>query len=302
MVDLSGYVDVAERIVEFREKYPDGRLRPLDPRRPYWIETIDGRSFVVYVAAAYRTPEDPLPGIGVAWEPFPGPTQFTRDSELQNAETSAWGRALVAALVCDTRRGVATGDEVRNRTGTGDGDGGERVATDAQIATLEREIETRGLPDGIPWPIPRDPRPSMRDASRWIDLVREQPRETPPPVRVSSFRRDLDSAAAANAGSSPAPTPAPAAADPDDARPWERRPFPFDADADTVRRLWRTWIAAVPGIGPVKLLDYAREHATANGLAVPASLDEIVEPELVNAVRLWLTNRADERSADHATA
>ena len=52
----------------------------------------------------------------MAFEPFPGRTPYTRGSELQNAETSAWGRAIVAALAADTNRaGVASADEVRNR-------------------------------------------------------------------------------------------------------------------------------------------------------------------------------------------
>jgi hypothetical protein len=34
---------------------------------------------------------------------------------LQNAETAAWGRAIVAALAADTRAGIASQQEVRNR-------------------------------------------------------------------------------------------------------------------------------------------------------------------------------------------
>lgn len=105
------YIDVATRIVEFREKYPEGRLRQRD------IQFIDfaGKSWVVYTAEAWRSPDDPAPAHGTAWEPVPGPTQFTRDSELQNAETAAWGRAMVAALAVDTRKGIASSEEVRNR-------------------------------------------------------------------------------------------------------------------------------------------------------------------------------------------
>lgn len=105
------YIDVASRIVEFREKYPQGSLRQLD------LQFLDfaGKSWVVYTAAAYRSPEDELPGIGTAWEPVPGPTSFTKDSEVQNAETAAWGRAMVAALAVDTKKGIASSEEVRNR-------------------------------------------------------------------------------------------------------------------------------------------------------------------------------------------
>lgn len=109
------YVDVATRLAEFREKHPDGSLQPADLARPYGHLTIGTDDFVVVVAAAYRSPDDPRPGIGMAYEPYPGRTNFTRGSELQNAETSAWGRAIVAALAADTKRGVASADEVRNR-------------------------------------------------------------------------------------------------------------------------------------------------------------------------------------------
>ena len=113
------YIDVAERIRDFREQYPQGSLQRVD------LQFIDfaGKSWVVFTAAAYRTPDDERPGHGTAWEPVPGPTNFTRDSELQNAETSAWGRALVAVLAADTKRGVASANEVRNRQGSEGGAG-----------------------------------------------------------------------------------------------------------------------------------------------------------------------------------
>lgn len=109
--DDGSYNDVASRIAEFRAKYPDGRLRMAAPWR---IEVIDGQAYVAYSAAAYRTPDDPAPGIGCAWEYVPGKTNFTRGSELQNAETSAWGRAIVATLAADTKS-VSSAEEVRNR-------------------------------------------------------------------------------------------------------------------------------------------------------------------------------------------
>lgn len=107
----SDYNDVASRIVEFREKHPEGSLQQvaLDFRE------VADTWWVIYTAAAFRTPDDPRPGIGTAWEPVPGKTNFTRDSELQNAETAAWGRAIVAALAADTKKGIASSEEVRNR-------------------------------------------------------------------------------------------------------------------------------------------------------------------------------------------
>ena len=111
---LSDYVDVPQRIAEFRSKYPNGSLQPADRASPYRVERIGDKTFVVVVAAAYRTPDDQRPGIGMAYEQFPGRTPYTKDSELQNAETAAWGRAIVAVLASESKS-VASADEVRNR-------------------------------------------------------------------------------------------------------------------------------------------------------------------------------------------
>ena len=107
------YVDVAERIREFKNTYPDGTLQPVDHDNPYIVQEVAGETVIVYRAAAFRTPDDPRPGIGVASEPYPGKTPYTKGSEIQNAETSAWGRAIVA-LGIPTKR-VASSEEVRNR-------------------------------------------------------------------------------------------------------------------------------------------------------------------------------------------
>lgn len=113
---LEDYVDVAERLQDFFNKYPEGSLQPLDPTKPYTLEfamtdfePLDIR--LVYTAAAYRTPDDQRPGIGTAWEMVPGKTAYTKGSELMVAETSAWGRAL-AALGFATKR-IATAQEVK---------------------------------------------------------------------------------------------------------------------------------------------------------------------------------------------
>lgn len=111
------YVTVAERIAIFREKYPQGSLRPLNPNKPYDIVTIGDKVFVVVVAAAYRTPDDQAAGVGMAWEPFPAVSQQLRGSELMVCESSAWGRAIVAALAADTKRTIASAEEVANRGG-----------------------------------------------------------------------------------------------------------------------------------------------------------------------------------------
>jgi hypothetical protein len=145
--DLNGYVDVAERIRQLREKHPHAVLRPYNPAEPFKVMEIGGREFIVYTAACYRTPDDPTPAIAVAAEPAVGKTNYTRDSEVMNAETSAWGRAIVACLAADTQR-IASLNEVQNRR------------ADQENVTpqdLQEAYEPRG-------PIPFPKRPSASQA------------------------------------------------------------------------------------------------------------------------------------------
>lgn len=162
---LDGYVDVAERIRLFRDRYPEGSLQPANLATPWEIVTIGDKTFLVYIAAAYRHPDDPRPGIGMAWEPFPGRTPYTKDSELMVAETSAWGRAIKAALL-DDRAKIASLDEVRARRSAdqhptsdatspverrqaGAGTDGPKMASDAAKRFLRTLAKERGyeLPD-----------------------------------------------------------------------------------------------------------------------------------------------------------
>src|SRR4051794_34975141 len=103
------YIDVPSRIIEFRTKHPDGSFQSEIVPSPF-------EGFIVVKAYAYRKPDDPRPGTGLAWEPVPGKTNFTRDSELQNAETSAIGRAIIACGAADAKKGMASAEEIRNRT------------------------------------------------------------------------------------------------------------------------------------------------------------------------------------------
>jgi hypothetical protein len=145
------YVTVAERIVEFRNKYPEGSLQPWNPAAPYTIELINGNPNFVVVAAAYRTPDDTRPGIGMAYEPIPGSTPYTRGSELQNAETAAWGRAIVAALAADTNKGIATKEEV------------------------DVQLERNNNPNQQP-PRGNEPKPDLDQYVSWFDAIEERRR------------------------------------------------------------------------------------------------------------------------------
>ena len=100
-------------MAEFSEKYPDGTLQQLSLE---FVRDLGGADWVVYTAAAFRSPDDKLPGHGTAWERVPSLTNFTKNSELQNAETSAWGRAIVATFAADTKKAeIASSHEMQSR-------------------------------------------------------------------------------------------------------------------------------------------------------------------------------------------
>ena len=100
------YIEVSERIQKFYERYPDGSLQGS------WEWLDDAHTVIVYRAEAYRTSDDPRPGVGYASEPYPGTSNFTRGSEIMNAETSAWGRAIASQGIA-VHRGIASAQEVR---------------------------------------------------------------------------------------------------------------------------------------------------------------------------------------------
>jgi hypothetical protein len=137
MAFAKDYKDVATRLAEIRAIYPELSLQQVR------CELIDqgGQLGWLYVAAAFRTPEDTRPGMGTAFEPVPGKTPYTKDSEIMVAETSAWGRALVA-IGADTKNGVASADEVKARqtppaTATGDFVAeAERLSTKGDLEAL----------------------------------------------------------------------------------------------------------------------------------------------------------------------
>lgn len=194
-----GYVDVATRIAEFIDKYPDGSLQ-MDP--PKW-ENLDGQTWLVGRAYAYRHPGDERPGIGHAWEVYPGRTPYTKGSELMVLETSCWGRAL-AALGIATRAGVATSDEVRAAESRRDRDpaqsgsrsvrataqaNGRDVSgrcTEKQLGMVKRlmgahHVSEATLPDmvGITTPVEGLDHMSKHEASQLIDALMALPQDKP---------------------------------------------------------------------------------------------------------------------------
>lgn len=102
-----GYEEVADRIHRFYEKHPDGRVFT----KSWEVVNVGQQVFIVVEALVFTGKDDALPGKGIAWEQFPGRTPFTRGTELMNAETSAWGRALASIGLGGKR--IATVEEIK---------------------------------------------------------------------------------------------------------------------------------------------------------------------------------------------
>lgn len=102
----SGYVEVKDRIEAFYAKYPEGSIQT------EIVMLTDNK--VVTKSFAYRFLEDTRPGVGHSQLAIPGKTNYTRDSELENCETSSIGRAI-AALGFEVKKAFASANEVANK-------------------------------------------------------------------------------------------------------------------------------------------------------------------------------------------
>lgn len=132
----NGYIEVNERIIAFKAAYPEGSLQA-------YIHTLTD-SLVVMCATAYRTPDDKRPGMGWSSMQIPGSTNFTRGAEIENCETSAWGRAI-AALGFEVKRGIASKQEIENKRGQ------KRICVkhpDVELAQSKSGKWGHVLPDG----------------------------------------------------------------------------------------------------------------------------------------------------------
>ena len=108
-MDLSNYVDVPTRFAAALERWPELRIIENRPE----VITIADKTFISVTMQAWRTPDDPVPAQATCFEPFPGKTSFTRDSEQMNASTSCLGRCL--GLMMSFGAKMASAEEVRNR-------------------------------------------------------------------------------------------------------------------------------------------------------------------------------------------
>ena len=107
-MDLSNYVDVPTRFAALLAKWPELRIKEHRPE----IVTIGDKTFISVTMQAWRTPDDPIACQATCFEPFPGLTSFTRNSEQMNASTSCLGR--LAGLMMSFPK-MASLEEVQNR-------------------------------------------------------------------------------------------------------------------------------------------------------------------------------------------
>jgi hypothetical protein len=111
-MDLTNYVDVPTRFAMALERWPELRIMENRPE----VITVADKVFISVTMQAWRTPDDEIPAQATAWEPIPGLTPFTRNSEMMNASTSALGRVLGLMLSFGPK--MASAEEVRNRQET----------------------------------------------------------------------------------------------------------------------------------------------------------------------------------------
>jgi hypothetical protein len=140
--NLGDYVDAKERLLEFYRRFPEGSIQ-----FEYRGVLEHNNLYIWGVAYAYRTPDDPRPGVGTAAELAEGKTTYTRSSELMNLETSCWARA-VGSLGIGLGKGVATRQEVELAQAR------QEPETDAWGVPVERRPlpvpkATKGLPDDM---------------------------------------------------------------------------------------------------------------------------------------------------------
>ena len=146
------YIEVKDRIVSFYKDHPEGRVQT------EIVELTDKR--VTVKALVYQNTDDTCPTTGHSWLNIPGTTNFTRGSELENAETSAVGRAL-ALSGYEVKKSIASRDEVEMKQDDGSAGGQpppslpatrtplspSPVATPAQINMISARLKAADVTD-----------------------------------------------------------------------------------------------------------------------------------------------------------
>jgi hypothetical protein len=108
--DLSEYVDVKTRLKQALALYPQLRIVEHRPE----ITQVGDQLFIECSVTVSRDPDDPIPVTAYIFEPYPGKTSFTKNSEQANGATSVLGRAL-GYMGLGIDKSIASSNEVLNR-------------------------------------------------------------------------------------------------------------------------------------------------------------------------------------------
>lgn len=145
--NVRDYVDVAERIRAFYEKYPEGSIQTE-------LVRLDGE-LAVFRAMVYRDREDPHPITGWAYE-REGVGHVNKTSFIENCETSAIGRALANLNFPTSRaerdraaRGAASAEQKAELKTLAEGEGVSPEVQARVLSRLERGLTSQQAQDAI---------------------------------------------------------------------------------------------------------------------------------------------------------
>jgi hypothetical protein len=108
--DLSEYVDVKTRLKQALKVFPQLRIVEHRPE----ITQVGDQLFIECSVTVSRDPDDPIPVTAYIFEPYPGKTPYTKNSEQANGATSVLGRAL-GYLGMGIDKSIASSNEVLGR-------------------------------------------------------------------------------------------------------------------------------------------------------------------------------------------
>jgi hypothetical protein len=108
--DLSEYVDVKTRLKQALKVFPQLRIVEHRPE----ITQVGDQLFIECSVTVSRDPDDPIPVTAYVFEPYPGKTSFTKNSEQMNGATSVLGRAL-GYMGLGIDKSIASSNEVLGR-------------------------------------------------------------------------------------------------------------------------------------------------------------------------------------------